>query len=381
MSQEAVAHAVTSMGLEVVDVLRVVLGTSRWLAGVVPFARVRRAGTEVDIVLPSALDVDGYDQSRVLRDAIAERPALRARLVQLSTTVAVALDGAWIAWDWAAVRVRRTPEGGSRAGIELGRGAPLARPLDLLEQPTVIPPTVGSLEAPSPAHGRPSFLPQAAYGMGGSIPPAAIATQSIPPAPVAPGVSGYPSYVPPGNVLESEPPMAVTRGYLDVEPSGARPSISASASPSLGQPELAKTIARAQGVIGQKQEMLTRALVGHTGAHLVPRDRAVEFVYAGGKVRRYACDQIGMYNAVSGFWRWGWAIEGWSAAARSQSEKLRVTGVNWRLGALTEPTLAVAPDSAFRLGLMSAWVLGAEACHFVRGDGGDETVVAIHGVA
>jgi hypothetical protein len=209
MSGQAEAQqAIAAMGVDIVEVLRGVYPDGNWTAGVIPFARLKRGASDVDIILPSAINGEGDDVSSTLREALAKRAGLRSRLLGLAQRVARSLDGVGVQWDWAAVRVRRLPDGGTRAAIELGRGAPPPRPLELLETPTVAPPPVSAtpIAAPKPPR-MPSFIPPAVPGLVHS------------------------------NQMNENVGVA---GIIT--------------SPSLGQAELGQTMSRAQGLLGNKQE-------------------------------------------------------------------------------------------------------------------------------
>lgn len=347
MPHAEIAAAVSAFGVDLVEVLGIALGSARWSAGVVPFARVHASSPEIAIVRPAALGAAGHDESRALASAIARRPGVEPRLTAHAQRIAVLLDREAVAWDWAAVRVRRTAEGGSRAAIELGRGPVPLDTLDLLESPTIVPPPGAAASATVPRPPKmPSFFPPAASP---SQPPGRIAHS--PPADVLPGVSAVSSLA---GVITSA---------------------------AMGQPELAKTMLRAQGLLGSKQESLARAIVAHVAVELHPKERAIEFTFSHGRVRRYGADQMAGYEPGSGKWTWGWDNPSFAPIARSQSRKLRETGQNWRLSAFTEKELRVPPESAFKLGVAAAWILGADACHFVREGGGVEVVVAVYGVA
>jgi hypothetical protein len=136
---------------------------------------------------------------------------------------------------------------------------------------------------------------------------------------------------------------------------------------------------RAQSLVGAKQDAFVRAIMGASAIQLIPRERAIEFVVAGQRLR-FGCDQIASYLASTNTWTWGWSTERFTPMVRAQSRKLRETGANWGLEALTAARLHAPPDLAFKLGVTSAWIMGADACHFVRGDPAGEIVVAIYGV-
>ncbi len=340
MGSAEVAHEVTAMGVEAVEALDDLVGVGAWAGAVFPFARVRLDSTEVDFVLVSAVDAANGEVSRAVRAALAARPTRRAHLLAAARRVAIALDAAEVPFKWAAVRVRRGPDGASHAGLEVGTGIPLARPLSLLERPT---------QAPAP----PAVAPRA------SAPPEVVRHASAHPA---------------ADHAFTPPPPRPHADFANLAPDGqAGPTV---ASPSLGQHDLAKAMHRAQGLLGEKQSAFERAIAGLGPGVLVTRDRAIEF--PGGL--RWTCDAVATYVASTGVWRWGWAVDDWSPALRAGSEKLALTGTNWELDALRVAQLSVPPDSAFRLALVSAWILGADACHFVRRDGVAEVAVALYGV-
>lgn len=368
MAHEGISRAVSALGVEIVELLTGVLG-GRWAAAVIPFTRVRMGTSEVDVVLPSAVDLEGIDQSLVLREATPYGSDLRKRFAYMATVISMQLDAAGIAWDWGAVRVRRTPEGNTRAGLELGKGLPPMRPLEILGQPTMIPPPMAD---PQPA--RPSFLP----------PPPAL-PQIMPAGPDGRArLMSLPVLEPPPEEdVEADEAPPASSFFADEEtpilPQEPPPAEEDELTTTLNQPELVQTMNRAQTVLGPKQAAFGHVVVRHGAVHLSPRERSVEFQFAGQPSKRFGCDQVAVYLPSEARWEWGWAVDAWHPLLRSQSEKLRKTAGNWNLRALATPRLTVNPEAARRLAMTAAWILGASAYHFVGGEAGGETVIAVYG--